>query len=513
MSDWRERDRDQLERHLEHELKKRGLTRRDLMKGGMGMASALGLGALFAACGGGGEEAAPPPAETAPAATTGEAAPPPAEAFTGTLRVLGLGVDLQAADGRPGAQPGAPVAEEAEKALGFKVEFTVKTTTEMEQIALTQPESFDVFSGYHYQYDRLWPSGNLQPVDLSKITEWANVNTLFKLGLVDPASTTCTVGQGDAPVTKLYVDPDKTGAWPTSPETNTANEGVLVQWADLAASPVAGIGDEPLYCTGVPHCFNMDSMGYNADVIAKEPNEVSWAELFNQSYKGRVALLADPSIALQDAGNAALATGLVDSFGSLGNMTTEEMDLMFKILTDLKSQGHFHGFWGDFNESVNFMASGEVVIESMWSPAVAVLVSQGLNVRYAAPPEGFRGWSGAQAISAKVTDPSTLQACYDYINWWMTGLPGSLMMRQGYYYAYQEPTRQYVEPEEWDYWIDGKPAAKDLPGITGQVGDIKQGTTRDGGSFLDRGCHYSTWNSHPQEEEYMVTKWNEFQAA
>lgn len=511
MSEWREQDRDRLERHLESELKKRGLTRRDLMRGGMGMASVLGLGALFAACGGddgdGGGEATDAPATTE--AGTTEAAP----AFTGTLRVVGLGVDLQAADGRPGAQPGAPVAEEAEKALGFKVEFTVKTTTEMEQMALTQAGAFDVFSGYHYQFDRLWSSGNFQPVEIGKVTDWPNINNLFKLGKVDPASTTCTVGQGDAPATKLYVDPDKTGTWPTSPETNTANEGVLVQWADLAASPIAGAGDEPAYCTGVPHCFNMDSMGYNADVIQLEPNEVSWAELFNQAHKGRVALLADPAIALQDAGNAALATGLIDSVGSLGNMTTEEMDLMFKILTDLKKGGHFKAFWGDFNESVNLMASGEVVIESMWSPAVAVLVSQGLNVRYASPTEGFRGWSGGQGISAQVTDPATLQACYDYINWWMTGVPGALMMRQGYYYAYQEPTRQHVEPAEWDYWIDGKPAATDLPGITGQVGDIKAGTTRDGGSFVDRACNISTWNSHPQEAEYMISKWNEFLAA
>ena len=54
--DWktRERDLDKLERHLEHELSKRGLTRRDLLKGGMAMATALGLGTLFAACGGGG---------------------------------------------------------------------------------------------------------------------------------------------------------------------------------------------------------------------------------------------------------------------------------------------------------------------------------------------------------------------------------------------------------------------------------------------------------------------------
>jgi len=189
MSDWRETDRDQLERHLEHELKKRGLTRRDLMKGGMGMAGALGLGALFAACGGGGEEAAPPATEAAPPAT--EAAPPATEAapkFTGTLRVIGLGVDLQAADGRAGAQPGAPIAEEAEKALGFKLEFTVKNTVEMEQIALTQPESFDIFSGYHYQYDRLWPVGIFQPIEIAKIPRWAEINNVHKVGRVDPAS-------------------------------------------------------------------------------------------------------------------------------------------------------------------------------------------------------------------------------------------------------------------------------------------------------------------------------------
>ena len=49
MGDWRELDRDQLEKHLDHECKKRGMTRRDLMKGGAGMAAALGLGWLAAA--------------------------------------------------------------------------------------------------------------------------------------------------------------------------------------------------------------------------------------------------------------------------------------------------------------------------------------------------------------------------------------------------------------------------------------------------------------------------------
>ena len=63
--DWRNReaDLDHLEKHLGLECRKRGITRRDLMKGGMAMASALGLGALFAACGGTDE---PSPAATPP---------------------------------------------------------------------------------------------------------------------------------------------------------------------------------------------------------------------------------------------------------------------------------------------------------------------------------------------------------------------------------------------------------------------------------------------------------------
>jgi putative spermidine/putrescine transport system substrate-binding protein len=502
MSERREVDRDNLERHLEYELKKRGLTRRDLVKGGAGFAAAIGLGSLFAACGGdddeGGEAAAPAPATPEPPAATPEPAEPPAEAFTGTLRVLGLGVDLI-----------DPIKEAAEQDLGFTLQFDVTDTVTMEQRVLTQPDSFDVFSGYHYQYDRIWSSGNLQPVDITKITRWGEVNNIFKVGRVDPANTTCTVGAGDAPFRTMYVDPDQSGTWQSSTETREENQGVIVSWADDNSQTT---GDEPAFINGVPQNFNMDSMGYNTDVIQMEPEEVSWGELFNPSYRGRVALLADPGIALQDAGMAAIALGLIE-VGSVGNMTQEEMDAMFTILNDLKRQGQFRAFWTTFDESVQLMASGEVVLESMWSPAVALLVVQGVPVRYAAPPEGFRGWSDGQAIATSLTDPAKLQAAYDYFNWWLDGVPGAIMMRQGYYNAVQETSRQYVEPEEWAFWIDGEAAASDLPGITGQVGDIKSGQVRDGGSFTDRACSYATWNSHPQEEEYLVQRWNEFQAA
>ena len=151
----------------------------------------------------------------------------------------------------------------------------------------------------------------------------------------------------------------------------------------------------------------------------------------------------------------------------------------------------------------------------MWSPAVALLVAQGQNVRYAAPPEGFRGWCGNLSISKSAeSDPSLLQACYDYINWWYTGEPAALMMRQGYYNVGpgDEP-RVRLAGRVGRSGSTGKPAATDLPGITGQVGDVKKGQVRDGGSFADRACNYATWNSYFQENEYQIQRWNEFLAA
>jgi putative spermidine/putrescine transport system substrate-binding protein len=501
----REPDRDQLEQHLEHELRKRGLTRRDLMKGGMAMASALGLGALFAACGGDeGEEGAATTAAEAAGTTAQEGATTAAEApaFTGTLRVTGLGVDLI-----------DPIKEMGEAALGFKLAFDVTDSVTMVQKAITQPGSFDIFSGYVYQYNQAWPSGNFHNEEIARLGFWPQMNKLMNYGYVDPTSGKgqgCTYGDGDAPFRSLYVDPDQSGQWPTSQDTPSELDGILVSWIDETNGQP--IGSEPLYNIGAPGAiFNMDSMGYNADVIQKEPEDVSWAELLNAEYKGRVALLNDPGIGMQDAGLAAKALGLLQ-FGNIGNMTKEEIDALVSVLIDMKDQ--FRAFWTTFDESVNLMASGEVVIESMWSPAVALLVAQGQNIRYAAPPEGFRGWCGNLSISKEAeSDPSLLQACYDYINWWYSGEPAALMMRQGYYNSVQETSREFVSPAEWDFWIEGQPASEDLPGITGQVGDIKQGQVRDGGAFTTRACKYATWNSYFQENEYQVQRWNEFLSA
>ena len=58
-------------------------------------------------------------------------------------------------------------------------------------------------------------------------------------------------------------------------------------------------------------------------------------------------------------------------------MTKEEIDKTIDFLIKTKKAGQFRAFWKTFDELVNLMASGEVVIQSMWSPAVAAVRSQG----------------------------------------------------------------------------------------------------------------------------------------
>ena len=283
----------------------------------------------------------------------------------------------------------------------------------------------------------------------------------------------------------------------------------------------------PRYVVGVPAHFNADSIGYNADVLTKQPNQVGWPELLNKKWKGRVALLKDPGIVMQDIGNALKAQGVFNP-KDMGNMTKAEIDRVVKIATTYKKAGQFRAYWANFNESVNLMASKEVVVESMWSPAVALLVAQGINVKYAAPPTGFRGWCSAQGIAAHVAeDPAKLAACYAYLNWMYNGLarchdhaPG-LLHRQRRDAAELDQDERRSDPaggipfkaDEYAFWYNGATASRNLPGITGKVGDIKKGSKRDGGSFGQRIGHYSSWNSYFTQSAYQIKRWNDFLSA
>ena len=452
----------------------RRMNRRQFVRNaGLAGVGLTAMGAL-AACGGSDSgSTSSAAADTAAAEATTAAAE--VAAYQGTLKIVGLGVDLI-----------DPIKAAFEKATpGVTLEFTVKSTPECTQIALTQPDSFDIFSGYYQQTDQVWPSGNLMAIPTSAMTRYAEISPLITTGSL--VADGGNPGQGDAAFRKLY-----------------ATSGTEI--SETATD----------FLTCIPGNNNADAFGYNVDELGEQD---SWAILVDPQLKGKVALIDDPTIGLMDAAMAVEANGDM-TFVDKGDMTKAEIDELMSILISLKKAGQFRGFWATFDESVNFMSSGEVLVESMWSPAVSLLQAQDFPVRYAAPKEGFRGWGGGNSIAAHVEkDPSKLAACLAYANWWNTAEPAGIMAAQGYYNAVFAASSEGFEmlfPDDSanyiGYYLEGAPAAGVLNDPFGQP-SIKKGDTRDGGGYEERCGNFNTWNSYMAEADYVNQKWQEFKSA
>ena len=154
------------------------------------------------------------------------------------------------------------------------------------------------------------------------------------------------------------------------------------------------------FVTLIPTVYNADTLGIRPDLI-KRPIS-SWAELLNPEFKGKASILNIPSIGIMDAAMVVEATGKY-KYADKGNMTKEEIDLTMKVMTEAKKAGQFRAFWKDFNESVNLMASGETVIQSMWSPAVTKVRSMGIACTFQPLKEGYRSWASGFCVSKGVS--------------------------------------------------------------------------------------------------------------
>ncbi len=434
------------------------LTRRTLIKG----SAALGAAALGVHAGAAASEALPGGAP----ATKRSAFPAPAFLQGTTLRVVGTGVTLL-----------DPIKAQAEQDLGITLQYDVKDGLTAQQIAVTQPQTWDIYDQWYNSVKIVWGADVCQPVDVTRLAQWENVSPLTTAGKINDEAK---VGAGDAPVRLIYVQPD----------------------GSLGSDPTEQVSMLPL-------THNVDAFGYHSEAVSSDDAQ-SWAIFYDPDYTGQVGLYNDPATGLMDLALGAQAAELA-SFADIGNMTREEIDAILALLIEQKQAGQFRAFWNSFDESVNLMASGEVVVESMWSPAVTALRVRGVPVIYASPQEGYRGWHGGIMINSQASD-ATLDAVYEYIDWWMNGWAGALVARQGYYFSIPENAKTHLSPAEWDYWYGGQPAAEDMlapdGGVVAQAGEV-----RDGGSYETRMSNIAVWNSVMDEHQYLVSKWNEFLAS
>jgi putative spermidine/putrescine transport system substrate-binding protein len=297
----------------------------------------------------------------------------------------------------------------------------------------------------NYAYDEKL----IQPIDTARLPNWKDVHPLIREGRATPEQK---IGLGDNPGKLMYTDESRT----------------KIKF--------------------VPYIFQMDSIGYNTAKIPAENNTLSWGELFNPKWRGKVALYGIDWLGMLDAALGMEALGLIKP-ADVTNLTEKEVDTVILFLKEKKKEGHFRAMWKAYGELVNLMASEEVWIADAWWPVVVEVAKKGIPVRYAVAKEGYRTWCVGSCLSAT---SKNVDLAYEWLNNWLEGFAGARESEIGYFSPINT-YEKYLKPEEVQQWYGG-------------VG-------RDGGSIAERTKHVYVWNTRPKNQEYYTEKWNEFLAS
>jgi putative spermidine/putrescine transport system substrate-binding protein len=369
------------------------------------------------------------------------------------------------------------IAEQATKDLGFTVQMQASENADLLNRFLSQSSAIDC-ADISLVYMRYLIGRNvLQAIPLSKFKYWDQTIPLFTKG--------------------EYPDGRKAPQQGITP--------TMILYATDATGQKATDGTPTDFVTGIPTVTNGDTLGIRPDLVSRPIT--SWADVLDPAFKGKAAIQDNPTIGIIDVAMALEARGDI-KYGNKGNMTKEEIDKTVKTMMDIKQSGQFRSFWTSFDQSVNLMASGEVVIQSMWSPAVAAVRSRGIPCTFQPLKEGYRGW-GYTLGAMKHLNGLKLDCFYEYMNWYTSGFEGSFIARQGYYSAQPENVRAHLTPAEYAYWFEGKPAETDILSPFGKIME-KAGKSRDGGSLWERLGNIAVWNSVMDEDRYLTRRWNEF---
>jgi putative spermidine/putrescine transport system substrate-binding protein len=383
------------------------------------------------------------------------------------LRVLGTEITLL-----------EQVREQAERDLGIDVSFEILDFIGAQRKAATEAAAFDIYDQCFHNLDIVWYWRAIQPIDTQRIALWDQVSALTKSGRITSYAST---GRGDAPVKKLYAQPGHS----------------------LGARPSQHI-------SMLPTVYNLDSFAYRPGLFQDAAGEeASWGWLFDPRTRGKLALVDEPAIGIFDAALAFEARGDI-RFADVGNMTFAEVDQLMALLAARQREGFFCGVWKTAAEAAELMIAGRAAIQSMWSPGLSAIMRAGVPVLEAVPKEGYRAWHGGMCLSACLTG-RMLDVAYEYLNWWLSGGPGAVMARHGYYMSVPERVRDALAPDEWDYWYEGRPAARDLPGPDGHT-TVRARSIRPGGAYWQRASQIAVWNTTMDEHNYLVRRWSQFVA-
>lgn len=187
---------------------------------------------------------------------------------------------------------------------------------------------------------------------------------------------------------------------------------------------------------GVPLTWGSIPLMYRTDKITEELD--SYAALWDEKYKGRIALWDDKS--------AIFNTARLLGHSNVYDLTDEQLEEVKKKLIEEKPL--LRKYWTTAGELVNLYASGEVWISNTWGGfQVAELQKQGIPVKEFLPKEKADGWVDNWQI---VKGTPNSDCAYKYINFILSprGQCGVSSVT-GYSAANPVAAKECMSPEEY----------------------------------------------------------------
>jgi len=229
------------------------------------------------------------------------------------------------------------------------------------------------------------------------------------------------------------------------------DETAMKRWGDVPdtvkRSPLLTGKDGTQY--GVPIVFNADSFAYFPDkTAATEP--LSYSLLFDDaSTMGKVALEDTWLTTFAMAGMYLKHHGLA-TIGEPSNMTAAEARATADFLIERKNAGQFRALWATWEESIDLMANGEVLVQNCWEPAVKALQRDGHNVRYAYTIEGYNKWMLGAYVPTQAKDRGALEKIYRVIDTFLGGSYGAqIAVLRGYATGNPRLSLEYARTAGW----------------------------------------------------------------
>jgi len=188
----------------------------------------------------------------------------------------------------------------------------------------------------------------------------------------------------------------------------------------LPAYNEGALGDHTIRYEGkvyaTPIIANADSISYDYKALGFHPD--SWAVLFDPEFKGRVAMQNDFGPTMTNTAIYLRESGIA-SIKDPANMEPDEVQSVAEFLIEQKKKGQFRTFWDGFQNGVDLLASGEVLMSSTWeaiSLVAAGRVGDKADIRYGTMKEGHQVWNNIVMLTRGGVERGQDEAYYKLAN-------------------------------------------------------------------------------------------------